>query len=217
MSDDSHALAVEGTRFFGEMTASISHEIKNVLAIVNENAGLLSDLVAMSTRGMPLAPERLAGLAQSISRQVARGDRIVKGMNRFAHSADHAEERVDVADTVAFMADLAARLIALRGAAVAIDRPMAPVTVTTNRFFLENLVWRCLCRVMQACPPDQDPAIAVAISAGEAGARIRFQGPSGPPAEEAHCPETCEQALCRLLGARLSADPSNNVIGLSIP
>ena len=33
-----------GIQFFGKMAASISHEIKNVLAIINENAGLLEDI-----------------------------------------------------------------------------------------------------------------------------------------------------------------------------
>ena len=96
MRDYSQAMAIEGVRFFGEMSASISHEIKNVLAIVNENAGLLQDMVMMIEKGMPLSPERLSGLARSIVRQVKRGDRIVKDMNRFAHSADHPAETVDI-------------------------------------------------------------------------------------------------------------------------
>ena len=40
--------AETGLQFFGKMTASISHEIKNVLAIINENAGLLEDLALLS-------------------------------------------------------------------------------------------------------------------------------------------------------------------------
>ena len=36
-------IAREGFQFFGKMSASISHEIKNALAIINENAGLLED------------------------------------------------------------------------------------------------------------------------------------------------------------------------------
>jgi signal transduction histidine kinase len=72
MTDDSHALAIEGIRFFGEISASISHEIKNVLAIINENAGLLQDMIMMNEKGLPLNPERLSKLAHSISGQVAR-------------------------------------------------------------------------------------------------------------------------------------------------
>ncbi len=52
-------IAETGLQFFGEMSASISHEIKNVLAIVNENAGLLEDLTLMADRGKPIDPARL--------------------------------------------------------------------------------------------------------------------------------------------------------------
>ena len=34
-----------GLRFFGKINSSISHEMRNVLAIINENAGLMKDLM----------------------------------------------------------------------------------------------------------------------------------------------------------------------------
>ena len=43
--------------FFGRIGASVSHELKNVLAVMNEQAGLLGDLACMAARGMPLDPE----------------------------------------------------------------------------------------------------------------------------------------------------------------
>jgi len=177
MRDDSQAMAIEGVRFFGEMSASISHEIKNVLAIVNENAGLLQDMVMMIEKGMPLSPERLSGLARSIVRQVKRGDRIVKDMNRFAHSADHPSETVDIGEVIHFISVLAARLIAMKGEPPKIDVPATPITAVTNRFFLEDLVWTCLCRAMDARAPNQTVCI-VAEKAGNAP-RIRFCGLSG--------------------------------------
>jgi len=51
--------AETGLQFFGKMTASISHEIKNVLAIINENAGLLEDLALMADGGAEIEPQRL--------------------------------------------------------------------------------------------------------------------------------------------------------------
>ena len=39
-----------GLFFFGKMSASISHELKNVLAIINENAGLAEDLMPWPKR-----------------------------------------------------------------------------------------------------------------------------------------------------------------------
>ena len=62
-------IAPEGFRFFGKMSASISHEIKNALAIINENAGLLEDLTLLAEQGRPTDPERLKKLAGSIITQ----------------------------------------------------------------------------------------------------------------------------------------------------
>lgn len=217
MSDDSRTLAIEGVRFFGEMSASISHEIKNVLAIINENAGLLDDMVRMSEKGMPLATERLSALARSIVRQVTRGDRIVKGMNRFAHSADHAEESVDVGELLNFLCDLASRRIAMKGEAPRIEAPAMPVTVTTNRFFLENLVWACLCRAMDTRAGAQvahEPLTIIAEKIADS-ARIRFCGlVQDAFTDRAHFPSPKETATARLLGARLTADAEKGEIGL---
>jgi C4-dicarboxylate-specific signal transduction histidine kinase len=213
MTDDSRALAIEGVRFFGEISASISHEIKNVLAIINENAGLLQDMVMMAEKGRPLSPERLAGLARSIGRQVNRGDQIVKGMNRFAHSADHPEETVDIGEAIAFVAMLAARLIAMKGDAPTIEVPAAPIVAVTNRFFLEDLVWTSLCRAMDARAPDQTVCI-IAEKAGNAP-RIRFCGLSGDfLASNAGLPSPRETMVAALLGIQLKTDRDNGEIVL---
>ena len=217
MTDDTKTLAIEGVRFFGEMSASISHEMKNALAIINENAGLLTDLVGMGERGMPLPTERLAALARSISRQVQRGDRIVKRMNRFAHSADHPGEMVDVAETVAFVIDLAGRLIAMRGTSPQVKAPAQPLRLKSNRFFLENLVWNCLSRLLGLCAPDQDHGVTIIVEAENTGARIRFGGPDGAFSEDNDFPSSREQVLCRMLGARLAVDNENKEITLILP
>ncbi len=86
----------QGIEFFGRMTASISHEIKNTLAIVNENAGLLGDLALLMDKGRPLSPERLTTLAGNIRRQVQRADDIIRRLNRFAHSAHEPAASVDL-------------------------------------------------------------------------------------------------------------------------
>jgi len=42
----------DSLRFFGKIVASISHEIKNVMAIINEKAGLIKDLTLMAEKGV---------------------------------------------------------------------------------------------------------------------------------------------------------------------
>lgn len=205
MTDKQTVLAIEGVRFFGEMGASISHEIKNVLAIINENAGLLQDMLGMHEKGIPLSPERLSRLAQSIARQVTRGDGIVKGMNRFAHSADDPQEQVDVGELVQFISHLAGRLIGMQGPPPCIDTPEQPVTATTNRFFLGNLVWRCLRQAMDACPADK--AVSIRVKKTDSLARIRFYGLDGMALDAIDgFPSAQDKAVAQLLKARLIID-----------
>ncbi len=81
-------VAETGLQFFGKMTGSISHENKNVLAIINENAGLLEDLALMLDRGAAIKPQRLKNMSRAVMKQVNRADAIVKNMNRLTHSVD---------------------------------------------------------------------------------------------------------------------------------
>ena len=205
MTDESRSLAIEGARFFGEMSASVSHELKNVLAIINENAGLLQDMVAMNAKGLPLSAERLEGVSRSIGRQVARGDRIVTTMNRFAHSADHPIETVDVHELIGFVASLAGRLIAIQGNPPRIEVPENPVTVLTNRFYLENLVWACLRRAVAACEPGKE--ISIVAEKSDGCVRIRFRGlVTEMFAGGGNVPTVREEMVCQMVNARLTAE-----------
>jgi C4-dicarboxylate-specific signal transduction histidine kinase len=216
MTDDSRALAIEGVRFFGEVSASISHEIKNVLAIINENAGLLQDMIMMSEKGMPLSPERLTKISRSIASQVARGDRIVKSMNQFAHSADIPTEAVDVYAVVLFLSDLTARLIAMKGKPPQIGMPATPVTAVTNRFFLENLVWTCMYRALDAGSSDRP--VSVKIEKIEDAVRIRFCGLAVDAfAGGTDFPSPRETLVAGILGAQLTADGEKGEIRLILP
>ncbi len=89
---------------------SISHELNNRFAIVNEQAGLLKDLVPMAERsgGHP-DPERLVRLADAVRKQVALGDDLLRHMNRFAHSVDVPFGETDIAGVVACVVALARR------------------------------------------------------------------------------------------------------------
>ena len=47
---DWQGIAREEIRFFGNVSAAISHEINNRFAVINEKAGLLQDLAATLAR-----------------------------------------------------------------------------------------------------------------------------------------------------------------------
>lgn len=172
MSWNWELLGETGLQFFGKMSASISHEIKNVMAIINEHAGLLEDLTVMAEKGLPIDPERLKTQASRIMKQIRRGDDIVKGMNRFAHSVDDPLRQSDLNDTLGLMAGLSGRFASMRGVTLELEPPLSQVPIITNPFFLQNLIWLCLDFAMGSTGTGK--TVALRAEKIETGAKIRF-------------------------------------------
>jgi hypothetical protein len=59
--------------FLGKITASMTHEISNTLAIIQESAGLLSDLINLSKEGSFPHKEKFQRVLGNINDQVRRG------------------------------------------------------------------------------------------------------------------------------------------------
>ena len=133
-----------GLQFFGQISASISHEIKNVLAIINENAGFLEDLTVMADRGKSIDPARLVKMAATIKKQIGRADDIIKNMNSFAHSIDQTVTTVDLNETVELIVALTARFAAMKNVQVDLQLPQNPLKIKTAPYRLMNLLWLCL-------------------------------------------------------------------------
>ncbi len=70
-------------QFFGTLAAAMTHDMKNFLAIVNENAGLLADLAVRAQHpGVPIDPLKAGTISEKIGKQVARADTLMKRFNR---------------------------------------------------------------------------------------------------------------------------------------
>lgn len=140
----------EGLAFFGKMSACISHEIKNHLAIINEQTGLLGDLLAMAKRGRSLDTARLKELAQDISGQVNRADQAVKSLNRLAHSVDEPHCLLDLNETVGLLVSISTRTASVKGLRLEMDFPTSSVKVESSPFFLMCIVFLYLDMAMSA-------------------------------------------------------------------
>jgi signal transduction histidine kinase len=164
-----------GLEFFGRISASISHEIRNALAVINEHAGLLEDMTLMAEKGMPLDAARLKRTAGAVLKQVQRVDGIVKTMNRFAHSVDEPLKGVDLAETLELVVRLFGRFAAVRQVSLAPESPLASVSVATRPFQLQNLIGLCLDYAMQSAGSGGTVKLSIA-PLPEGGAEIRFAG-----------------------------------------
>lgn len=86
--------------FIGKITAGATHEIRNVLAIIKESAGLVEDLLHASTSRGPLDRTRVLDALGRIESQVARGAEIATQLNRVAHASDHELASIDLDEEV---------------------------------------------------------------------------------------------------------------------
>jgi len=205
MRDNLDIIAETGFQFFGKMTASITHEIKNVLAIINENAGLLEDITLMADRGKPVEPQRLKTLAQAVIKQISRADTIVKNLNRFAHSADESLKSVDLNDILELVVVLSNRLAAMRGIELEPKLQETPVKIKTSPFLLMNLIWLFLDFAMDATGDRR--IVELTIQQAGSGAQMRFRGLQGlAQAPLDTFPAERERNLLNMLGAELVVD-----------
>ena len=183
----------EGLQFFGRVSASVSHEIKNVFAVINEKAGLLADLTIMAERGMPIDPERLKKTADSIQAQVRRGDTIVKNMNAFAHSTDEETREVDLAEILELTVALATRMADMHQIRLS-SAGCEPASLTANPFDLMRLLHSSIAAALSVMEPGG--TLAVGAGPGKGGAMFTLaSGGKAAPAVDGAPLEAMAQAM----------------------
>ena len=174
MSPGLNSVSESALKFFGKMNTSISHEINNALAIINENAGLLEDVALMEERGVPVESKKIKKISEKIMEQVKRANRIIKNMNRLAHSVDESVKMVDIADTLEFMIVLSSRLSAIKGVSFkTVSRPDR-LEISTNPFLAQNIIWFCLDYIMNLV--ERDTTISITVEEHGGTVQIRFSG-----------------------------------------
>jgi len=217
MSNPQRSLEQAGVMFFGKVSASISHEIKNVLAIMAESAGLIEDLCLLNLkRGAVLDVERLQSLSGRILKQVGRADEIVKNMNRFAHSVDEMASTIDLQEHIQLLMALSRRLAAMREVTIDSVPGERQITLTTSPFLLLCLLWSCLDFAMSVCGGDK--RIEIRVAEEPQVVSISFSGLQDltvwPPDI---FPETLEGTPARELEARLTGDPETKAMIVELP
>lgn len=212
---DKDHIGEAGTRFFGKISATVSHEIKNGLAVINENAGLLKDLILMAEKGRPLAPERIKSIADKVLERVAKADHVVRNLNLFAHKVDDPVAAVDLSENLALIVELTGRLASNRGKTVRIIPPESPVRITTNPFMLLNLCWCCMETAMDAAPGK--PELTIDIKKLPDAVQIRLGDIDDFESVSKKLASEVETMLTEYLNAEVIPDPAGKAIVLTLP
>lgn len=154
-----------GLRFFGKISASVSHEIKNIFAVINEAAGLVEDFTLMTEKGMPIEPERLKRVANSIQGQIQRGDAIVKNMNALAHSTDEDIQKVDLVEALSLTVSLATRMADMKQTKLELG-DCDPASAIVHKFSVIQLLHGAIAIALESMAPHA--TLLLSLAAGDA-------------------------------------------------
>lgn len=161
-------------RFFGKVSASVSHEIKNVFAVINEAAGLIEDFTIMAEKGMPIEPKKLKRVANSIQGQVQRGDAIVKNINALAHSTDEDAKKVDLTTVLELTLSLAMRMADMKQMKLEMGECESASTVI-DQFGLIQVLYKAIAQTLELMAPSA--TLIMSITTDETDAIISYVVP----------------------------------------
>jgi hypothetical protein len=141
--------------FFGRITAGVTHELKNVLAIINEASGLMQDLMALS-KETPAYHDRFQKALTSIKGQIQRGQSLIARLNQFAHTPDISVRTVDLFEAADHLVALSQRFATLKNVTLKIVPPPSteqPVQATINLIQLQMALFSAIeCWLSLAAP-----------------------------------------------------------------
>lgn len=191
------------TAFSGAVTASATHEIKNELAVINEQSGLIKELLMMAAQGREVDPSRLENLISRVIVRIGQADTVIKRLNTFAHSGDADRDQTNVADSVSLVVEFYKRLASIKGLELELGEFPQGLGLAKPPMLFQQALWSCLDGAAQAA----EKGTTLKISASAQG--VVFSGsfqqtPQGP-----------SEDLLEALGCRLSADGANLILSIA--
>jgi hypothetical protein len=187
------------------VSASLSHELNNVMAITGELSGLLGDLLQTAGGGAAADPRRLGEVGERITRQVRRGEELVRRLNRFAHLADQRSGIFDPRGPLELLGEVCQRPAGLSRVRLETDFPAAAPVLEGSAFGLLQAVHLCLDLAFRE--PGAEKRVTLACRGEEGGLRLTVDG-CCPPGEEAAERLAFLALLLEEQGGRLEALPT---------
>jgi signal transduction histidine kinase len=201
------AFVSDCSTFFARVVAGATHELTNVLNIVGELAGLQEDMLREAAGGEAVDPGRLAELAHKVRDQTARGQTMLRHLNRFAHTADHPVTAYDVGDVLESLIALAHRFARLERARLELRPPLESIEISGSPFGLALTVFECLRNALDAA--DETRTIRVVVDAAPGGAEVVVESADPIPPMTSEARARLERAVSECPG-RLEHTPSSD-------
>lgn len=197
----------EGLAFMGRIVAGQSHEVTNVLNIINELAGLQRDVLASADCESDARRTKLRGICDKIQLQVARGEAIIRNVNRFAHSVDTPQAVFDVKEEVCRIVFLAERWTKLKQVELVAELPDDTTALENSPFLFQCAIFACIDAALWAAADRRRISVGFSVTGGGAEVVVTSADPV-PPAPEVVARLAHLRRLVDELGGELRAQPA---------
>jgi signal transduction histidine kinase len=203
----------EQLAFFGTIGADVSHDIRNVLSVIGEYAGLLDDLLSQAKRRKGPDPEKLKNLAAKTTRQVRKGTEIMQRFSSFSHAADHETASFDLTALTGNIAALARRRVTLAGCTLEIDLPDEPLSLSGHPFTTQYAIFSGIQIILEALEAGGVIKLALTSEASTAAVCISAQV-TGATADPLSDQTSKLSAVMSELDGRVEASSSGGTVSL---
>lgn len=164
--------------FFGKITASMTHEFKNVLAIIKESAGLMEDITKIAPLSDSEHQKKFDNALKTVKNQLNRGMELSTVFNQFAHAPDKSKAEINLKaliDQVVLLSDRFARLKHITLKAAPDDQSDKAISVTGNPVWSQMAVCTGIECCLNQMPPESEITLTSRAEDGKKGVRIDCQ------------------------------------------
>lgn len=127
--------------YMGKLLAGFTHELKNHLAIINESAGLMGDLLDMGKGKEEEALPKLKSIIETISDRINLADIMLKHLNGLAHRMDTPQSLFSLTEVVSEELALIKRFSRLKGIDIEVECGEDSYQVFSNPTLLQFVIF----------------------------------------------------------------------------
>ena len=216
MHRDDTIVCKEILQYFGTMLPSHSHEAKNVLAVINENAGLMDDYILMAQKGKSLNLERLSSLSATIRKQVVRLNGLITELRQTAEGIDNNMQEICLVNHARQVSELLSKKAAIRSIRFEVCAREEPILIHAQPVLLLHMLWVCLDYAMGASK--QGSQIGLTLEKRTEDAVVLISGIDGLDSATITTimPDEQRNAVLLALNAELKIDENDKTMMLQI-
>jgi signal transduction histidine kinase len=179
--DRENPIREEELAFFGAVTASISHDLNNAIAVIEQTAGLLEDLALEDSGGGTIDKDQVQQIAERIGKQTKRGAAIIRRLNAFAHSVDDPKRELDLNDFIRNVAALAHRMAGRKRVELEPMPSEDAVAIESSPFRFQWAVYLAIQNAVTAAPEGGKIMLSTGSRNSQAWIEVAGQTTEPPP------------------------------------